>query len=153
MRFWNILIFKMSRVSKTHWNFQHIDSDTWRYLLLYKSGLISCLSLNKLLKFLGFWIFISQNAFELISLFYKNAKVSTRDWTDIILVDSERHWGSVSNKPKIIKICLGKYFGGKSDTASPLPRPCWVWKCEVFIWFYIFHRKYTIEIIFKYLIF
>ena len=43
-----------------------------------------------------------------ISLFYKSAKVSTRDWTEIILVDSESHWDSVLKIPKIIKICLGK---------------------------------------------
>ena len=42
------------------------------------------------------------------TLFYKNAKVSTRDWTGIIFVDSARHWGSVLKIPKIIKICLRK---------------------------------------------
>ena len=84
------------------------------------------------------------------SLFYKNTKVSTRDWTEIILVDFEMHWGSVSNIPRIIEFCLGKHFGGKSDIASPLPRPCWVWKWQVFITENIFHGKCTIEIISKY---
>ena len=38
-----------------------------------------------------------------VTLFYKNAKVSTRDWTGIILMDSERHWVSVLKIPKIFK--------------------------------------------------
>ena len=37
-----------------------VISDTYRWFLLYKSGLISCLSkgINALLKFLGIWIHI-----------------------------------------------------------------------------------------------